>query len=254
MTFSRWSALFGAALFCLLPLARAEAPAAGFVPATGFLDRTIKDADGKEAKYVLFVPDDYKANGDKAYPVILFLHGSGETGEDGKKQVGTGLGPAIRKQEEAGKHFPFFAVFPQAHKRPWSADSSAGKLAIAILDEVEKEYKIDKNRQYLTGLSMGGMGTWSIAEKYPDRWAAIVPVCGFGDPAKVKDLKDVPCWAFHGDADPAVNIDKERKTIDALKEAGGKPKFTVYPGVGHNSWDKAYATPELYQWLLEQHK
>ena len=102
---------------------------------------------------------------------------------------------------------------------------------------------------------MGGMGTWSIAEKYPDRWAAIVPVCGFGDPAKVKDLKDVPCWAFHGDADPAVNIDKEAaRQLTALKEAGGKPKFTIYPGVGHNSWDKAYATPELYEWLLEQHK
>ena len=141
MKFPRSLALFGAALFFLLPsLARAEAPSG-----SGFLDRTIKDADGKEAKYVLFVPDGYKADSDKAYPVILFLHGSGETGEDGKKQVGTGLGPAIRNQEKAGKHFPFFAVFPQAHKRPWSADSSAGKLAIAILDAVEKDYKIDEN-------------------------------------------------------------------------------------------------------------
>src|SRR5438309_10946451 len=116
MKFVRLSALFGAALFCFLPsLARAEAPATGFKWATGFLDRTIKDADGNEAKYVLFVPDDYK--GDKAYPVILFLHGAGETGDDGKKQAATGLGPAIRNQEKAGKHFPFIVVFPQSQKR-----------------------------------------------------------------------------------------------------------------------------------------
>jgi predicted peptidase len=255
MTFPRLSALYGAALFCLLPsLARAEAPAAGFVPATGFLDRTIKDADGKEAKYVLFVPDGYKADGSKAYPVILFLHGSGETGDEGKKQAGTGLGPAIRNQEKDGKHFPFFAVFPQSQERNWKADSKDGQRAVAILDAVEKDYKIDEKRQYLTGLSMGGFGTWSLAEKYPDRWAAIVPVCGGGNPADVKAIKDIPCWVFHGDADKAVNVEKGRQMVAALKEAGAKPKFTEYPGVGHNSWDKAYATPELYEWLLEQHK
>ena len=231
-----------------------RAPAAGFVPATGFLDRTIKDADGKEAKYVLFVPDGYKADGDKAYPVILFLHGSGETGDDGKKQSGTGLGPAIRNEEKAGKHFPFFVVFPQSQERTWKADSKDGQRAIAILDAVEKDYKIDEKRQYLTGLSMGGFGTWSLAEKYPDRWAAIVPVCGGGNPADVKAIKDIPCWVFHGEADKTVNVEKGRQMVAALKEAGGKPKFTEYPGVGHNSWDKAYATPELYEWLLEQHK
>jgi predicted peptidase len=247
MTFPRSSALFGAALFCLLPsLAHAEAPA------HGFLDRTIKDANGKEAKYVLFVPDGYKA--DKAYPVILFLHGSGETGDDGKKQAAVGLAPAIRNQEKAGKHFPFFAVFPQAQEHTWKAASKESQRAIAILDAVEKEYKIDEKRQYLTGLSMGGFGTWSLAEKYPDRWAAIVPVCGGGDPANVKDIKDIPCWVFHGDADKAVNVEKGRQMVAALKEAGAKPKFTEYPGVGHNSWDKAYATSELYDWLLEQHK
>ena len=255
MKVSRLSVLFGAALFCLLPsLARAEAPATGFVPATGFLDRTIKDADGKEAKYVLFVPDGYKANGDKAYPIILFLHGSGETGSDGQKQAKVGLAPAIRKQEKAGKHFPFFAVFPQSQKRTWGANSPDGQRAIAILDAVEKEYRIDKKRQYLTGLSMGGFGTWSFAMKYPDRWAAIVPCCGGGNPANVKEIKDIPTWVFHGDADPAVNIEKGRQMVAALKEAGAKPKFTVYPGVGHNCWDKAYGTPGLYTWLLEQHK
>jgi predicted peptidase len=249
MTFSRSAALFGAALFCLLPSLAKAAPST-----SGFHERTIKDPDGKEAKYMLFVPEGYKADGEKAYPVILFLHGSGETGDDGKKQATVGLAPAIRNQEKAGKHFPFFAVFPQSQKRTWGASSSDGERAIAILDEVEKDYKIDPKRQYLTGLSMGGFGTWSFAAKYPERWAAIVPICGGGNPASVEKFKDVPCWVFHGEADPTVNIEKDREMVKALKEAGGKPKFTTYPGVKHDSWVKAYATPELYKWLLEQHK
>jgi predicted peptidase len=250
MTFPRSSALFGAVLFCFLPSLAFAAP-----PTTsGFHERTIKDADGKEAKYMIFVPDGYKADGDKEWPIILFLHGSGETGNDGKKQAGTGLGPAIRNQEKSGIHFRFFAVFPQSQDRTWGASSKDGERAVAILEEVEKEYKIDAKRQYLTGLSMGGFGTWSFAAKYPDRWAAIVPICGGGNPASAEKFKDIPCWCFHGEADPTVNIEKDREMVKALKEAGGKPKFTTYPGVGHNSWEKAYATPELYHWLLEQHK
>ena len=128
------------------------------------------------------MPHDYK--GDKEYPLILFLHGSGETGTDGKKQTKVGLGPAMRKQE---KTFPFFVLFPQSQKRTWKADSKDAKRALAILDEVQKEYKIDDKRLYLTGLSMGGYGTWSLAAKYPDRWAAIVPVCGGGDPDQAQD-------------------------------------------------------------------
>ncbi len=199
MTSLRLPALFGAALFCLLPsLARAEAPPHGFI------DRTIKDDDGKEAKYVLFVPDEY--TGDKPFPLILFLHGSGETGTDGHKQTAVGLGPAVKKQEAAGKHFPCFVIFPQSQNRTWRADSKDAQRALDILAAVQKEYKIDDKRLYLTGLSMGGFGTWSLAEKYPDRWAAIVPCCGGGDPAKAKEIKDIPCWVFQGEADPAVPV------------------------------------------------
>jgi predicted peptidase len=249
MTLSRGFALFAATLLCLPPsLAHAKSPG------HGFHERTFKDADGKEAKYMLFVPDAYKEDGDKAFPIILFLHGSGETGTDGKKQAGTGLGNAIRKDEKTGGHFPFFVVFPQSQEKTWGANSKDGQRAVAILDEVEKEFKIDEKRQYLTGLSMGGFGTWSLAEKYPDRWAAIAPCCGGGNPAKAKDIKDVPCWAFHGEADKTVAVEKSRQMIAALKEAGGKPKFTQYPGVDHNCWDRAYGTLELFKWLLEQHK
>ncbi len=182
---------------------------------TGFLDRVFKDPDGKEAKYVLFVPHDYK--GDKEYPVILFLHGSGETGDDGKKQAATGLGPAIKKNE---KSFPFFAIFPQSQKRNWQAGSPDANRALAILDEVEKEYKIDKKREYLTGLSMGGFGTWSVAAKYPERWAAIVPVCGGarGKETEVAEaIKNIPVWCFHG----ACGSDGERRYVS---QDDGSPK------------------------------
>ncbi len=231
----------------LICLGMAHARAAD-TPETGFLDRVYKDADGNEAKYVLFVPQGYK--GDKLYPTILFLHGSGETKGGAKMPVEVGIGPAIKTQE---KTFPFIVVIPQSQNRTWGADSADGKRALAILAEVEKAYKVDPKRTYLTGLSMGGYGTWSFAVKYPDKWAAIVPICGGGNPKQADKIKDIPCWCFHGDADKAVNVKGSRDMIEAIKAAGGKPKYTEYPGVGHNSWDKAYATKELYDWLLEQH-
>jgi predicted peptidase len=213
----------------------------------GFLDRVYEDAQGTAAKYVLFVPHDYK--GDKPYPLILFLHGAGETGTDGKRQAQVGLGPAIKKHEQT---FGFLAVFPQSQKRNWRADSEDGQRAIKILDQVMKDYKVDPQRVYVTGLSMGGVGTWSLAVKYPKRWAAIVPICGGGKPEDAAKIKDIPCWSFQGEADKTVPPERSRGMIQALKEAGAQPKYTEYPGVGHNSWDKAYGTPELYEWLLTQ--
>lgn len=216
---------------------------------TGFLNREFKDADGKMAKYVLFVPHELDKN--KPAPVILFLHGSGETGTDGLKQAKTGLGNAIRKQE---KTFPFITIFPQSQERTWRAGSKDAKRALAILDEVTKEFNGDPKRTYLTGLSMGGFGTWSLAAAHPERWAAIAPICGGGDPKSASKIKDIPCWCFHGDADKAVNVKLSQQMIAALKEAKAEPKYTEYPGVGHNSWDKAYGTAELYTWLLSHSK
>jgi predicted peptidase len=215
-------------------------------PTPGFHNKVYKDGD-QEAKYVVFIPHDYK--GDEALPCILFLHGSGETGTDGLKQATQGLGNAIRKQEKA---FPYIAVFPQSQNRTWRADSPDAERALAILGEVQKQYKVDPRRIYLTGLSMGGMGTWSVATRYPDRWAAIVPICGRGDPTQAAKIKDIPCWCFHGDADKAVPVTGSRDMIAAIKDAGGSPKYTEYPGVGHNSWDMAYATKEMWTWLAQQ--
>ena len=212
---------------------------------TGFVNKIHKGTNG-DVKYVVFVPGDYK--GDKEYPVILFLHGAGESGTDGKKQAVVGLGKAIRDKKE---DFPFIAVFPQSQKGGWAAASVEGKRAIAILDEVLTDYKTDKKRVYLTGLSMGGFGTWSMAAAHPERWAAIAPVCGGGDPSSAAKFKDVPCWCFHGDADTAVKVEKSRDMIKALKDAGGSPRYDEYPKVGHNSWDRAYGTAELYTWFLK---
>jgi predicted peptidase len=221
---------------------------------TGFLDKSYKDDKGTEHKYVLFVPHDYKKG--TPTPTILFLHGAGETkAKEGAKQgnmpVNVGIGPAIKKRKDT---FPFLTIIPQAPKFGWGAGSDGAKMALAILDEVEKEYTVDKKRLYLTGLSMGGFGTWSLAVTMPEKWAAIVPICGKGDPKQAEKIKDLPCWAFHGDADNAVNVSGSREMIEAIKKAGGEPKYTEYPGVGHNSWDKAYGTDELYEWLLKQQK
>jgi predicted peptidase len=211
----------------------------------GFVEKTFKGDDG-ESKYVVFVPHDYKPG--KASPIILFLHGAGET-EGGKKMpVDVGIATHIKTVE---KSFPFFVVIPQSKKRTWQADSPDGKRAMAMLEATEKEYGTDPKRVYLTGLSMGGFGTWSLAAKHPERWAAIAPICGGGDAKSAAKIKDVPCWCFHGDADNVVVPKRSQDMIEALKKAGGKPKYTEYAGVGHNSWDKAYGTKELYDWLLE---
>jgi len=212
---------------------------------TGFVHRVLKTDDG-DAKYVVFVPKDY--DGEKGMPVILFLHGAGSTGDDGEKQIKGGLAKAIRDKKEK---FPFIVVFPQAHQKGWGAKGASAKRALAILDQVEKDYKTDKKRVYLTGLSMGGFGTWSLAAAIPDRWAAIAPICGGGDPKTAEKIKHIPCWCFHGDADKVVSVEKSRAMITALKDAGGSPRYDEYPGVDHNSWDRAYATAELYTWFLK---
>jgi predicted peptidase len=219
----------------------------------GFLSRKYKNADGTESPYVVFVPHHF--DGTTALPAILFLHGSGETKGGKKMPAEVGLGAYIKENE---KTFAFLTVIPQSEKRTWFAESDDAKRALAIFDAVQKEFKVDPNRQYLTGLSMGGFGTWSIAAAHPDRFAAIVPICGGVQPRTADDvakkLKNIPCWCFHGDADTAVKVDKSREMIEALKKAGGSPKYTEYPGVAHNSWDKAYATADLWKWLAEQKK
>ena len=196
-------------------------------PKTGFIDKTFKNADGTTSPYVVFVPKDY--DGTKESPVMLFLHGAGETKSDkkgSKMPVEVGIGPAIKKRE---KTFPFIVVIPQAENFGWGAETKNAKRALAMLDEVMKEYKTDAKRQYLTGLSMGGMGTWSIALAQPDRFAAIAPICGRGDTKMADKIKDLPCWCFHGDADTAVKVEGLARNDRRHQEGRREPEIYRVP-------------------------
>jgi predicted peptidase len=215
---------------------------------TGFLQKTI-DYNGASTKYVVYVPATYDAT--KPAPTILFLHGAGETGTDGWKQVAVGIGPAVLLD---APRWDFLVVFPQkppGEQRGWIAHE---KLILDILDKTRKEYAVDPSRLYCTGLSMGGAGTWALAAKHPNLFAAIAPICGPGDSATASVLKDLPIWAFYGDQDRAESIQRCRDLVEAVKTAGGAPKFTLYPGVGHNSWDKAYREEKLYDWFMQHRK
>jgi predicted peptidase len=216
---------------------------------TGFVTKTHKNGDGSTSEFVVFVPHSY--DGTKEFPIILFLHGSGETKGDrsGKMPVEQGIGPHIKRNE---KTFPAFVVIPQSEKRTWKADSDDGKRAMAMLDETMAEYKTDSKRQYLTGLSMGGFGAWSFAVAHSKRWACLVPICGGGDPKAAEVIQEIPCWCWHGDQDGAVKVDLSRQMIDSLKKAGASPRYTELAHMGHNSWDAAYASPDLIDWMMKQ--
>jgi len=185
----------------------------------------------------------------------MLLHGAGEADNDGVQPTQVGLGPAVRAREMT---FPFLVIFPQVSDRvpatfgSWLPGQPDADRAMAILDSVQRDYRIDPQRVYLTGISVGANGVWHLATAHPERWVAIVPVCGLGPVTKVEAIKHIPCWCFHGADDGNVSVENSRNMIDALRKAGGSPRYTEYPGVGHNSWDKAYATDELYEWLLQQ--
>jgi predicted peptidase len=216
---------------------------------TGFQSRTFTDSDQKQHRYVIFVP--HKSDPSTRPPALLFLHGSGERGSNGLDQIMVGLGPALWKQKSA---FPFVTIFPQCQSGGnWQADGADAQRALAMLKSVQEEFNTDPDRVYLTGLSMGGSGSWSLAVKYPDMFAAIVPMCSRGDLQSVKKLADahLPIWNFCGDQDRKETVAFSREMQEALTASGAKSKYTEYPGVGHNCWDNAYATPELVSWLLQ---
>jgi predicted esterase len=220
----------------------------------GFLHLVYKDARGRESKYVIFIPHNYR--GDRAYPLILSLHGVGKAGTDGVWQLVDGLAPYIRHRQES---FGFIAVFPQGPHGTWLPDADETKLVMNILAEVEKQYKVDPRRIFLTGISSGGTGTWTLAAKYPGRWAGIVPVSsGYSDVESADRFKDIPCWCFHNINDVTTSVAIPRKMIAAATRRGGRPRYTEFVALArvgldnHNAWDKAYAMPLLYDWLQRQ--
>lgn len=215
--------------------------------ATGFVIQEFKKPDGHLARYTVFVPADYHKSPDKKWPTILFLHGSGERGQDGQMQTKVGIGPAILARQES---FPFLVVFPQAVDKEWDADHVDGKNALHILDDAAKTYRIDPDQLHLSGLSAGAIGSWTIAHKHPDRWATFSMVCGHGKPSYAEQIKVIPFWGFCGDKDIAKLLHSMRELTTVLKKEGADVRYTEYPDVGHNCWDLAYNTDELYQWML----
>lgn len=195
------------------------------------------------ANYLLYLPNNYNEN-EELFPLVLFLHGSGERGNDLEKVKVHGLPKLI----DQGKDFPFIVLSPQCpDKIFWNTDVLA-----ALLDKIENEYRVDKNRIYVTGLSMGGHGTWSLALEQPNRFAAIAPVCGWADTSEAKTIAHIPAWVFHGAKDVVVPVKASEDMVTALKNYGAEVKLTIYPEANHDSWTETYNNDELYKWFLEQ--
>lgn len=231
---------------------------------TGFLDRAIQ-LGGATFRYQVYVPASY-ASSTAAWPAILFLHGAGERGDDGLAQTSVGLAAAIRRTPAK---YPAIVVMPQVPgDSVWVG--AAADAALAALDRTMAEFRIDADRVYLTGLSMGGNGTWDLAWRAPERWAAIAPLCGYvtpisqlrrrpivdtGDPyaAIAQRIGRTPTWVFHGEMDPVVPVAESRRMAEALK---GNPnaRYTEFPGMGHNIWDATYASDAFQAWLFAQRR
>lgn len=212
----------------------------------GFLAKSLK-LGGNDVKYVVYIPPTYDPS--KPSPTVVFLNGMGECGSDGWRQT-YHLGGAIMLNSAK---WPFIVVFPQKQNTPglWEAEDD---MVMAALDATRREYNVDSARIYLTGLSQGGHGTWAIAAKHPDLFAAIAPICGWGDQGIAKRLNKMPVWVFHGEADTTVIPERSSEMVKWIEEAGGSCKLSTYPGVGHNSWDKAYREEDLPGWFLQHHR
>ncbi|MDR3108402.1 MAG: dienelactone hydrolase family protein [Planctomycetaceae bacterium] len=210
------------------------------------IPKAVDKTQTESVLYWLFLPKDY--DGVKMVPLLLFLHGAGERGVDGGAVKVHGPTKLLTNNTTA-ESWKFLTVAPQCKPNYyWSPEQ-----LFLLLDDIEKNYKVDKRRVYVTGLSMGGFATWMMLNENVSRITAAVPICGGGDPAWAGKMLETPIQVFHGDKDGAVNIDMSRKMIEAIEKLGGKKiTFTVYPGVGHDAWTQTYDKPELYEWMLKQ--
>ena len=217
--------------------------------------------------YRILIPKNY--NSQKSYPLLIFLHGAGERGSDNKSQLVHGS--FLFKSEDFRNNYPAIVVFPQCpEKSSWAnvkrnydmlngkkfdffKEISENKQLIMVeelLDLIEKKYSIDPTRRYVGGLSMGGMGTFELVARNPDYFAAAFPICGGGNPKWANLLKSTPFWIFHGEDDGVVSVDFSRKMYEALSVEKASVRLTIYPDVNHNSWDNAFAEPDLMHWLF----
>ena len=225
-----------------------------------FRPETFALTDTNSISYQILIPEDY--DGKTACPLLLFLHGAGERGSNNTAQLIHGRA----MMEAIAKKYGCIVVAPQCPKEkqwcevPWNqkehrmpAEPSEPMAAtIGALDQIAKRYNIDAKRTYVMGLSMGGYGTWDAIQRYPERFAAAVPICGGGDVEGVEIMKNTPIWAFHGDRDGAVPVDRSRQMVEALKKIDGNIKYTEYAGAGHGIWNTVFGTEEMIVWLFSQ--
>lgn len=198
--------------------------------------------------YLIHLPIGYEPDGD-AVPLILFLHGAGERGDD----VADVARHGPPRMVEEGHHFGAVVVSPQCPADQWWPMKT--ELLLAVLDKVTQRYNIDEDRVYLTGLSMGGYGTFALAAREPERFAACVPVCGGGTYFEARQLVAMPMWVFHGEDDQVVPVSESTRMVDIMNGTRGEnARLTVYPGVGHDSWTRAYAEKQMWDWLFQQRR
>ena len=219
------------------------------------------EKDGNKLPYRFLKPAKIEAG--KTYPLLIFLHGAGERGDDNKAQLKHSVADIVKLASE--KH-PFFMIAPQCPKDKrwvevdWGANSHSMpekpsvplSLLIDVINKVSKDFPVDPKRIYVMGISMGGFGTWDAISRYPGMFAAAIPVCGGGDTDQAEKLVKIPIWVFHGAADTVVKTQRSRDMVEAVKKTGGELKYTEYPGVGHGSWGQTFSNPEVIEWIFSQ--
>ncbi len=215
-----------------------------------FIDHAITEQIRLE--YLRYLPPDFQRKGRTKWPLILFLHGAGERGDNLEKVKVHGIPRLLEKQD-----LPFVTLAPQCPADHWWADYLPA--LDALLGETIDSLPIDPRRVYLTGLSMGGFGTWHLAVEYPQRFAAIAPICGgnawmYGIRERIDRIRDIPAWVFHGAKDRVVPPRESKAMVKALKQCGADVRFTLYPEAKHDSWTETYNNPELYAWFLSHTK
>ncbi len=217
-----------------------------------------------ELKYRFAKPKDYNADEDKKYPLIIFLHGAGERGNDNEKQL-THIAKIFGSNDFREKH-KCFIIVPQCPKKQrwvevdWSLMSHTQPeemseplwLTSLLLIKIAATYPIDNQRVYVAGLSMGGYGTWDLISRFPETFAGAIPICGGGDENFAKKLTNIGIWAFHGKKDRVVPVERSRNMIAEIEKHGGKPKYTEYPNKGHLVWNEAFVTNGIWEWLFAQ--
>jgi len=249
----------------------ATLPAAGQDRVDGFVARVYQDQSGKTVPYRLYIPPTHKKS--HKYPLVIWLHGGGGQGIDNLRQIQGDQVPGTHiwtTPDNQAKH-PTFVVVPQITGRtgwddigfatgrafdPIRDSQLSPQLAqvLGILDSVKSEFRIDAKRIYIAGQSMGGFGAWNLITKKPELFAGAIILCGGGNPFLAENVKHLPIWSFQGDADGAIIRDTNRNMIAAVKKAGGNPRYTEYPGMGHEIWNRVFKEPGLVEWLFAQHK